>query len=110
MADLYLYPVYFECRDLLEEQMKVIEKYFRVRRRSGGGDCGPLMGLGDNVYGIAFKNQKGRFIMDSNLIYKNVRHLCVYIYIYDNCIRNILQWAKYVNDQEWPFCFKYVPN
>ncbi|XP_059211325.1 protein mono-ADP-ribosyltransferase PARP14-like [Centropristis striata] len=58
MGDIYLYPVFFECQSLLEEHKTKIEKYFRVRRRSGGGDCGQLRSVGDNIYSVAFRNQK----------------------------------------------------
>ncbi|XP_034020308.1 LOW QUALITY PROTEIN: GTPase IMAP family member 6-like [Thalassophryne amazonica] len=35
-----------------------MEQYFRVRRRSGGGDCGALREVKPNIYCIAFKDQK----------------------------------------------------
>ncbi|GLD64726.1 uncharacterized protein AKAME5_001625300, partial [Lates japonicus] len=58
MGDTYQYPVFFECQSLLGEQKKRIEKYFRIRRRSGGGDCGPLRRVNDKVYSITFKWQR----------------------------------------------------
>lgn len=62
MDDIYQHPVFFECDSLHEEQIRKVEKYFRVRRKSGGGDCGPLRRIKDNVYCIAFKNHQGRYI------------------------------------------------
>ncbi|XP_071315220.1 protein mono-ADP-ribosyltransferase PARP14-like [Trachinotus anak] len=58
MDDIRHYPVFFECRVLLAEERKGIEKYFRIRRRSGGGDCGPLRSVRDQVCSIAFRYQK----------------------------------------------------
>ncbi|XP_033961826.1 uncharacterized protein [Pseudochaenichthys georgianus] len=58
MDDFDQYPVFFECQSLLQDQMKKIENYFRVRRRSGGGDCGSLQKVTDQIYSISFKNQK----------------------------------------------------
>ncbi|KAG7221461.1 hypothetical protein INR49_017230 [Caranx melampygus] len=57
MDDLHRYPVFFECGSLRPEQRKAIEKYFRIRRRSGGGDCGPLRRVNGDVYSIAFRSQ-----------------------------------------------------
>lgn len=60
MAGVYRYPVYFECHSQLREQEKKIEKYFHIRRKSGGGECGPLTHEADNIYSISFKCQKGK--------------------------------------------------
>ncbi|XP_031706673.1 uncharacterized protein LOC116385387 [Anarrhichthys ocellatus] len=57
MADVYRHPVFFECPGLLKEQEKRIETYFRVHRRSGGGDCA-LRRDNDRIYSIAFKYPK----------------------------------------------------
>ncbi|XP_070711001.1 protein mono-ADP-ribosyltransferase PARP14-like [Pempheris klunzingeri] len=58
MADAYQYPVFFECYSLTEEKRKRIENYFRIRRRSGGGDCGRLRRVRDQLCSIAFKHQR----------------------------------------------------
>ncbi|KAM9335327.1 uncharacterized protein ABDE67_020293 [Symphorus nematophorus] len=58
MGDIYQYPVFFECHSLRREQIKRIENYFRVRRRSGGGDCGPLRRVDEQIYSVAFKNYR----------------------------------------------------
>lgn len=60
---MYHYPVFFECYGLREKHIKGIETYFR-RGISGGGDCGPLIRLGEDVYGIAFRHEKGRLIIN----------------------------------------------
>lgn len=57
--DVYKYPVFFECQTLDTSQKEKIKKYFEIRRKSGGGDCGPVQSVGDNVYKIAFIDQKG---------------------------------------------------
>nr|XP_015802083.2 uncharacterized protein LOC107377161 [Nothobranchius furzeri] len=59
MEDNYQHPVFFQCPSFIPEQKKrIIERYFRVRRRSGGGDCGPLTTAAVNVYRIAFSHHK----------------------------------------------------
>ncbi|KAM9401103.1 protein mono-ADP-ribosyltransferase PARP14-like [Salvelinus alpinus] len=55
--EVYKYPVFFEVHSLDPAQKEKIEKYFQVRRKSGGGDCGPIHNVGDNVYKIAFIDQ-----------------------------------------------------
>ncbi|XP_042184126.1 protein mono-ADP-ribosyltransferase PARP14 isoform X2 [Oncorhynchus tshawytscha] len=55
--EMYKYPVFFEVHSLDPAQKEKIEKYFQVRRKSGGGDCGPIDNVGDNVYKIAFFDQ-----------------------------------------------------
>ncbi|XP_067378769.1 protein mono-ADP-ribosyltransferase PARP14-like isoform X2 [Channa argus] len=55
MEGCYRYPVFFECPGLDGDQKKRIEKYFQIRRKSGGGDCGSVTNINDNVYSIAFK-------------------------------------------------------
>ncbi|XP_076018634.1 uncharacterized protein LOC143010270 isoform X2 [Genypterus blacodes] len=57
MDELYQYPVYFECPGLNEEKKNKIEMYFSIRRKSGGGQCGPLKKADDQVYNIAFKDK-----------------------------------------------------
>uniref|UniRef100_A0A4W5LNI3 Macro domain-containing protein n=2 Tax=Hucho hucho TaxID=62062 RepID=A0A4W5LNI3_9TELE len=52
--EVYKYPVFFEVHSLDPAQKEKIEKYFQVRRKSGGGDCGPIDKVGFNVYKIAF--------------------------------------------------------
>ncbi|XP_070293898.1 protein mono-ADP-ribosyltransferase PARP14-like [Salvelinus sp. IW2-2015] len=52
--DVYKYPVFFECQTLDPPQKEKIKKYFEIRRKSGGGDCGPVESVGDQVYKVAF--------------------------------------------------------
>ncbi|CAN9509736.1 unnamed protein product [Ophioblennius macclurei] len=58
MGDCYKYPVYFKCDSLSEEQKRKITKYFKIRRRSGGGECSSVEKAAENVYRIIFKSQK----------------------------------------------------
>ncbi|XP_029931740.1 uncharacterized protein LOC115376352 [Myripristis murdjan] len=55
--DPYKYPVYFECSSLDGEQKKRVENYFQIRRRSGGGECGPLRRATEKVYTVAFRDK-----------------------------------------------------
>ncbi|XP_049423907.1 protein mono-ADP-ribosyltransferase PARP14-like isoform X1 [Epinephelus fuscoguttatus] len=57
MDDLYKYPIFFECPSLDGEQRKRIEKYFNIRRKSGGGDCSLVTVIHDGVHSIAFREQ-----------------------------------------------------
>lgn len=50
--------MYFDCPDLLPKHERAVERYFRNRRKSGGGDSGPLRKDENGVYSIAFMNQK----------------------------------------------------
>nr|XP_019963695.1 PREDICTED: poly [ADP-ribose] polymerase 14-like [Paralichthys olivaceus]XP_019963697.1 PREDICTED: poly [ADP-ribose] polymerase 14-like [Paralichthys olivaceus] len=59
MEDVYQYPVFFECQSPVpREQRRGIEKHFSLRGRSGGGDCGPLTSVRDNVFSVAFRSLK----------------------------------------------------
>ncbi|XP_059210657.1 protein mono-ADP-ribosyltransferase PARP14-like [Centropristis striata] len=61
MGDMYQYPVFFESPSLDGEvQRKRTEKYFQIRRRSGGGDCGPITNIHDKVYSIAFREREAQ--------------------------------------------------
>ncbi|XP_023837649.1 uncharacterized protein [Salvelinus sp. IW2-2015] len=55
--EVFKYPVFFECQTLDTSQKNRIKKYFEVRRKSGGGICGPVESVGDKVYKIAFIDQ-----------------------------------------------------
>ncbi|KAG8006048.1 GTPase IMAP family member 7, partial [Nibea albiflora] len=70
MADPYQHPVYFECDSLSEVQIGKIEKYFRIHRKSNGGDCGPLRSAGHTTYSVAFKRQK-----DQQAVLKKSEHV-----------------------------------
>ncbi|XP_025760555.1 uncharacterized protein LOC106097050 [Oreochromis niloticus] len=59
MADRYQHPVFFECQSLKEEHLTRVQKYFGIRRKSGGGECGLVTIVDENVYSVAFRNKKG---------------------------------------------------
>jgi hypothetical protein len=59
MKASYKYEVYFECPDFDDERKKIIEFYFNNKRKSCGGECGPVVVFKGNVYRIAFKDRKG---------------------------------------------------
>ena len=60
MDDTYQYPVFFECATLDAELKKKIQKYFNIRRKSGGGDCSSVTHIRDKVYSIAFRQRDGK--------------------------------------------------
>ncbi|KAM9335561.1 uncharacterized protein ABDE67_020554 [Symphorus nematophorus] len=53
----YPYPVFFECPSLDREQKKRIENYFHIVRKSGGGDCGSVTHIHEDIYSIAFRER-----------------------------------------------------
>ncbi|XP_064787385.1 protein mono-ADP-ribosyltransferase PARP14-like [Oncorhynchus masou masou] len=55
--EVFKYPVFFECQTLVPSQKNMIKRYFGIKRKSGGGDCGPVESVGDKVYKIAFIDQ-----------------------------------------------------
>lgn len=59
MDGSFQYPVYFDCPSLDREQQRKVEKYFQVRRKSGGGPCSSLTNTNDKVYSIAFMEREG---------------------------------------------------
>ncbi|XP_047465614.1 uncharacterized protein LOC125022737 isoform X2 [Mugil cephalus] len=69
MADTNQYHVFFEFPNLVEKQGRIIHRYFRVRRKSGGGECGPLTRVNDNVYSVAFRCQE-----DQQAVLKRSEH------------------------------------
>ncbi|XP_056431818.1 uncharacterized protein LOC130370146 [Gadus chalcogrammus] len=57
MEASYKYVIYFERPDF-DEWKKTIEYHFKIKRKSGGGECGPVDVFQGNVYRIAFKDRK----------------------------------------------------
>ncbi|XP_072543497.1 protein mono-ADP-ribosyltransferase PARP14-like [Salminus brasiliensis] len=53
----YQYVVFFEASNLSEEDIRKIRQYFQIRRRSGGGECGEVEKLRENIYKLAFKDK-----------------------------------------------------
>ncbi|KAM9426420.1 protein mono-ADP-ribosyltransferase PARP14-like [Pholidichthys leucotaenia] len=60
MEDDYQYPVFFECANLTAEKKRKIEKYFTIKRKSGGGECGLVININQNVHSIAFKDREAQ--------------------------------------------------
>ncbi|XP_036452955.1 protein mono-ADP-ribosyltransferase PARP14-like [Colossoma macropomum] len=54
---VHQHAVFFEASDLSNDDMVTIRKYFQIRRRSGGGDCGEVEKMRENTYKIAFREQ-----------------------------------------------------
>lgn len=70
MDDTFRYPVYFECDDpQLDAHRRRVETYFRVHRKSGGGDCGQLCSVDHKTHCIAFRCQE-----DQQRVLKNSPH------------------------------------
>ncbi|XP_026150892.1 protein mono-ADP-ribosyltransferase PARP14-like [Mastacembelus armatus] len=73
MDDIHQHPVFFESHRLHEEQRRVIKTYFRIRRKSGGGEC-VLRGVKDNVYCILFKDQQ-----DQQRVLQKSKHVVEFV-------------------------------
>nr|XP_040036850.1 protein mono-ADP-ribosyltransferase PARP14-like isoform X2 [Gasterosteus aculeatus aculeatus] len=58
MEDVHRYPVFFDCPGLDGERQKKTERYFHVRRKSGGGDCGSITNVHGDVYSISFNKRE----------------------------------------------------
>ncbi|XP_076737783.1 uncharacterized protein LOC143416461 [Maylandia zebra] len=58
MEDQTQHPVFFECESIKEEHLTRVQKYFGIRRKSGGGECGPVTTVDENLYSVAFRNKK----------------------------------------------------
>ncbi|MCI4377156.1 hypothetical protein PGIGA_G00200530, partial [Pangasianodon gigas] len=56
MSD-YQYAVLFEANNLSDGEMKKIRNYFKIRRQSGGGECGEVEKVGCNTYKISFSDK-----------------------------------------------------
>ncbi|XP_014842233.1 PREDICTED: poly [ADP-ribose] polymerase 14-like [Poecilia mexicana] len=54
----YPYPLYFEARYLTDREKEKVSRHFQKRRDSGGGDCGGVEKVGDNIYKVCFKEQE----------------------------------------------------
>lgn len=55
----YPYPLFFEARDLTDQEKKKIGRYFKKKRDSGGGDCSKINKVEGNVYEVSFKEKQG---------------------------------------------------
>lgn len=56
---LYTHVVFFQAQELTDSDKKKIERYFKIKRISGGGECGPVEKTADNTYMISFMQQEG---------------------------------------------------
>ncbi|XP_050970591.1 protein mono-ADP-ribosyltransferase PARP14 [Labeo rohita] len=55
----YQYDVFFEAKSLSDEELRQIQLYFKIKRRSGGGDC-EIYKVGNNTYKISFMNKNAQ--------------------------------------------------
>ncbi|XP_039465865.1 uncharacterized protein LOC120439179 isoform X3 [Oreochromis aureus] len=58
MGDQTQHPVFFECQSPKEGHLTRLKKYFGIRRKSGGGECGPVTRVNKNVYSVVFRNKR----------------------------------------------------
>lgn len=71
MDGLKGFPVFFQGPSLNGEQRRRIENYFQIRRKSGGGECSPVMEVQEKVYTLVFKQQEGETETDILLCIKS---------------------------------------
>ncbi|XP_026209254.1 uncharacterized protein LOC113157845 isoform X2 [Anabas testudineus] len=56
--DEYRYPLFFAANMVTSKEKEKIRRYFQIKRESGGGDCGVIESVGDNVYQICFREKE----------------------------------------------------
>ncbi|MEQ2204940.1 hypothetical protein XENOCAPTIV_021486, partial [Xenoophorus captivus] len=52
------HPLYFEARHLTDREMEKVRRHFQKKRDAGGGDCGAIEKVGDNIYKVCFREQQ----------------------------------------------------
>lgn len=55
----YQHQIFFEAKELTDLEKNKIQRYFEIKRHTGGGDCGIVQKVGDKIYRICFKEKKG---------------------------------------------------
>uniref|UniRef100_A0A8C2AS70 Poly [ADP-ribose] polymerase n=1 Tax=Cyprinus carpio TaxID=7962 RepID=A0A8C2AS70_CYPCA len=55
----YKYAVFFEAENLSDAELRQMQKYFKIRRRSGGGEC-EINKVGDTTYKISFMEREAQ--------------------------------------------------
>lgn len=58
----YKYTVFFEAKSLSDVELEHIHKYFKIRKKSGGGEC-EIDKVGNNTYKIGFRSEKGKHFL-----------------------------------------------
>ncbi len=64
----YKYTVFFEAKSLSDAELDRIRKYFKIRSKSGGGEC-EIDKVGNNTYKIGFRNEKGKHVLLLQLVF-----------------------------------------
>ncbi len=58
----YKYTVFFEAKSLSDAELEHIHKHFKIRGKSGGGEC-EIDKVGNNTYKIGFRTEKGKHVL-----------------------------------------------
>lgn len=61
----YQHAVFFETNNSLD--IAQIQKYFQIKRKSGGGEC-EILKFGANTYKISFRDKEGKQIIFFNQV------------------------------------------
>ncbi|XP_008284620.1 poly [ADP-ribose] polymerase 14 [Stegastes partitus] len=56
--DEFVHSLFFEAKDLTSKEKEKIRRYFQIKRESGGGECGNIEKVGNNIYKISFKDKE----------------------------------------------------
>ncbi|XP_053199088.1 protein mono-ADP-ribosyltransferase PARP14-like [Scomber japonicus] len=54
----YQHPLFFNAKELTDREKEKVRRHFQKRRDSGGGDCGMIEKVGDNIFKICFKEKE----------------------------------------------------
>lgn len=59
--ETYQHAVFFEANNLSNIELRQIQNYFQIKRKSGGGDC-EILKVGANTYKINFRDKNGKLM------------------------------------------------
>ncbi|KAL2079244.1 hypothetical protein ACEWY4_024988 [Coilia grayii] len=56
----YKHKVFFQARELTDPEKEKVRNYFKIKRRSGGGECGRVEKVSEGTYKILFLEQEAQ--------------------------------------------------
>ncbi|KAL2079251.1 hypothetical protein ACEWY4_024995 [Coilia grayii] len=59
-TDFNKHEVFFQARELTDPEKEKIQNYFKIKRRSEGGECGPVEKISEGTYKISFLEKEAQ--------------------------------------------------